>query len=94
MNSKPNPSLEDLEQAFSELSVHFDKCTSHLEHALKLAAKQGQQYGQALEWLRDIRQAAGATAPGISHQELCMIIRDLRRRAFENELNRMHEETQ
>jgi len=76
-------SREELETAFDELAVHFDKAARHLEHATRLAAKQGQQYGEALLWLKEIRQAAGATAPGISHRELCLQIRDMRRKALE-----------
>jgi len=88
----PELTLEELEQAFNELVVHFDRTAAHLEQATKLIAKQGQQYGEAIAWLQDIRKAAGATAPGTSHQELCLIIKDLRRRAFENEANNLQEE--
>jgi len=76
-------SREELETAFDELAVHFDKAARHLEHATRLAAKQWQQYGEALLWLKEIRQAAGATAPGISHRELCLLIKDQRRKAME-----------
>ncbi len=81
---KPNATVEELEQALGELTVHFDKTVRHLKEATRLIAKHGTEYGEALRWLKDIRKAAGATAPGISHQELCLIIKDLRRRAFEN----------
>ncbi len=76
---------EEQSQALNELVRHFDRTVAHLEHATRLIAKQGQQQGEAIGWLRDIRHAAGATAPGISHQQLCQIIQDLRRRAFVNE---------
>jgi|GEM_PF-2672447 ABC-type transporter Mla subunit MlaD len=89
---KPELTLEQLETAFEELVVHFDRTVAHLEQAIKLIAKQGQQYGEAIAWLQDIRKAAGATAPGASHQELCLIIKDLRHRAFENEANKLQEE--
>lgn len=81
---KPNATVEELEHALAELTVHFDKTVRHLEEATRLIAKHGAEYGEALRWLKDIRKAAGATAPGTSHQELCLIIKDLRRRAFQN----------
>lgn len=81
---QPSATEEELEQALGELTVHFDKTVQHLEEATRLIEKQGSDHAQALRWLKDIRKAAGATAPGISHQELCLIIKDLRRRAFEN----------
>lgn len=81
---KPSATVEELEQALGELTVHFDKTVQHLEEATRLIGKQGSDHAQALRWLKDIRKAAGATAPGISHQELCLIIKDLRRRAFQN----------
>src|SRR5690554_7620993 len=43
------------------LSLHDALPIWHLEHATRLAAKQWQQYGEALLWLKEIRQAAGAT---------------------------------
>ncbi len=81
----PHLNVEELETAFDELVLHFDKTVVQLEHATKLIAKQGQQHGEAIGWLKDIRKAAGATAPGISHTELCLLIKDLRRRAHEKE---------
>ncbi len=81
----PHLTVEELETAFHELVIHFDKTVAQLEQATRLIAKQGQQYGEAIGWLKDIRKAAGATAPGISHQELCLLIKDLRRRALEHE---------
>lgn len=76
-----------METAFEELVIHFDKTVSQLEHATRLVASQGKEYGEALRWLKDIRTAAGATAPGISHHELCLLIKDLRRRAIERGLH-------
>lgn len=81
---QPSTTEEELEQALGELTVHFDKTVRHLEEATRLIAKHGTAHAEALRWLKDIRKAAGATAPGISHQELCLIIKDLRRRAFES----------
>ena len=91
---KPELTLEELQQAYedqgqalNELVVHFDRTVAHLEQATRLIAKQGQQQGEAIGWLRDIRHAA--TGPDISHQQLCQIIQDLRRRAFVNEATQM-----
>lgn len=80
---------EEQSQALNELVIHFDRTVGHLEQATKLIAKQGQQHGEAIGWLRDIRHAAGATGPDISHQQLCQIIQDLRRRAFVNDATQM-----
>jgi len=82
---EPQVTVEQLETAFDELVIHFDKTVAQLEQATKLVAKQGQQHAEAIGWLKDIRKAAGATAPGVSHHELCLLIKDLRRRAFEQE---------
>lgn len=93
MNAQnPKATVEELEHALAELTVHFDKTVLHLEEATRLIAKHGSEYGEAIRWLKDIRKAAGATAPGISHQELCLIIQDLRRRAFENSANDLQAE--
>ena len=81
----PHLTVEELETAFDDLVVHFDKTVTQLEHATKLIAKQGQQHAEAIGWLKDIRKAAGATAPGTSHHELCLLIKDLRKRALEKE---------
>lgn len=81
----PHATIQKLETAFDELVIHFDKTVTQLKHATKLIAKQGREHGEAIGWLKDIRKAAGATAPGISHQELCLLIKDLRRRALEQE---------
>ena len=93
---QPEQRFEELEKAFeeqsqalNELVIHFDRTVGHLEQATRLIAKQGQQQGEAIGWLRDIRHAAGATGPDISHQHLCQIIQDLRRRAFVNEATQM-----
>lgn len=77
-------SREELETAFDELALHFDKAVGHLEHATRLIARQGQQYAEAMGWLRDIRHAAHANSPDIGHRELCLLIKDQRRRAIEN----------
>ncbi|MCD1628284.1 hypothetical protein [Marinobacter shengliensis] len=76
-------SREELEVAFDELVIHFEKTVRHLEHATQLLAKLGKEQGQALAWLKEIRHAAGATAPGISHREVCLLIKDLRHKAME-----------
>ena len=74
---------EELETAFEELTVHFDKTVRHLEHATRLLARQGIEQAQSLAWLKEIRHAAGATAPGISPREVCLLIRDMRQKAME-----------
>lgn len=81
----PHLTVEELETAYDELAIHFSGAVAQLEHATKLIAKQGQQYGEAIGWLKDIRKAAGATTHGISHQELCLLIKDMRRQAIERE---------
>lgn len=90
--ARPDRTIEELEHAFAELAEHYDKAVRQLEHATRLIAQQGQQYGEAIAWLKDIRQAAGATAPGISHRELCLQIQDMRRRAFLNEAEAISQE--
>lgn len=76
-------SREELETAFDELVIHFEKAVRQLEHATRLLAKQGTEQAQSLAWLKEIRHAAGATAPGVSHREVCLLIRDMRQKALE-----------
>jgi len=78
-------SREELEVAFDELAVHFDKAVGHLEHATRLIAKQQKEIDRSLRWIEDIRHAAGATTPGSSHRELCLQIKDMRRKAVEGQ---------
>lgn len=75
-NAQPELSQE-------ELMVHLERTTAKLETATEMAADLSQQFGQALGWLKDIRKAAGATSPGTTHQELCLLIKDMRRSAIE-----------
>lgn len=84
--------VEELETAFAELVMHYDRAVRQLEEATRLIARHGAQHAEAIGWLKDIRQAAGATAPGISHRELCALIQDLRRRAFVNAAEAMQQE--
>jgi len=74
--------LQQAETALAELTAHYDRAVRELEQNIRLLGQQGREYAQTLAWLQDIRRAAGATGAGISHQELCLMIQDMRRKAI------------